>query len=352
MGDPPGEAPRWRHETAPGRRHGCTEDSVRARNEQPLKSARKTRRTAIALALSTTFHVVILALILSQAAPEYRLPESIAPPMEVQIMPEPPPAQVVIERLPPLKPEPTKPAPTPQPPKPQPPKPTPPEPAPTPPAPTPPTPVPPKPTPVAPKPAPPQPTVVKPIPAPTPRPETKPAPPAPAAPPSPAPPTPPAPVHLNIHKPEKEAPSAVPTLPFAPAPNPAPAPSSGAPAASSEPALGGSRLKGLTPYPYGTMPSGGSGLRGTLVGCANADSVNLSAVERARCNERFGTGAASAPALDSIAPAKRAAFDKAEERQDRSLRYRDSGMPAGTVRGAHGFGGAGDDEPVTIPLPR
>jgi hypothetical protein len=88
--------------------------------------------------------------------------------------------------------------------------------------------------------------------------------------------------------------------------------------------LGGSRLNGLTPYPYGAMPSGGSGLRGTLVGCANAEAVSLSAAERARCNERFGSRAASAPALDSIAPAKRAAFDKAAERQDRSLRYRDS----------------------------
>jgi hypothetical protein len=81
------------------------------------------------------------------------------------------------------------------------------------------------------------------------------------------------------------------------------------------------------------MPSGGSGLRGTLVGCANADSVNLSAAERARCNERFGTRAASAPLLDPISPAKRAAFDKAEERQDRSLRYKDSTAQPGTAIG-------------------
>jgi len=320
-----------------------------------LKSARNTRRTAVAFALSTTFHVVILAFIVSQAAPQYQLPDTLppAPAMQVQIMPMPEPP-VIIVRLPPLKPPTVKPPPTPPPPKPEPPKPKPPEPAPTPPAP--PTAAPAKPAPVAPKPAPTQPTIVKPLPAPTPRPETKPAPPAPAAPPNPAPPTnraptppaPPAPpsppVHLNIHKPEKEAPGGVATLPFAPAPSPAPAPSSGAPAApSGEPPLGGSRLNGLTPYPYGTMPSGGSGLRGTLVGCANADSVNLSAAERARCNERFGSRAASAPALDSIAPAKRAAFDKAAERQDRSLRYRDTTpqpgeqvgplSPEGTSRG-------------------
>jgi hypothetical protein len=316
-----------------------------------LKSARKHRRTRlVALALSTTFHVVILALILTQAAPEYQLPESIAPPMEVQItpMPEPPPPPVIIERLPPLKPEPAKPQP--QPPTPQAPKPKPPEPAPAPPAPIPPTPAPPKPTPVTPKPAPAQPAVVKPLPAPTPAaPTTKaPTPPAP-----PAPPAPSAPVHLNIHKPEKEAPGSVPTLPFAPAPAPAAAPSAGAPAApAGEPPQGGSRLNGLTPYPYGSMPSGGSGLRGTLVGCANADSVNLSAAERARCNERFGARAASAPALDPISPTKRAAFDKAEEKQNRDLEYRDSGLPSGTSRGAHGFGGMSNDQPLTIPLPK
>jgi len=325
-----------------------------------LKRARKNRRTdLIALALSTTFHVVILALILTQAAPEYQLPESIAPPMEVQIMPmpEPPPPPVIIERLPPLKPEPAKPPP----PTPQPPKPKPPEPTPVAPAPPPPTPAPPKPTPVAPKPAPTPPAVVKPLPAAAPRPEAKPAPPAPVAPPTPAPPkpappappAPAAPVHLNIHKPEKEAPGTVPTLPFAPAPTPSAAPPAGGPAASSgEPPLGGSRLQGLTPYPYGAMPSGGSGLRGTLVGCANADSVNLSAAERARCAERFGARAGSAPALDPISPGKRAAFDKAEEKQNRDLEYRDSGLPPGTSRGAHGFGGMSNDQPLVIPLPK
>jgi hypothetical protein len=334
-----------------------------------LKSAaRKTRRTRIvALALSTTFHIVMLALILTQAAPEYQLPEPIAPPMDVQIMqmPEPPPPPVIIERLPPLKPEPAQP----QPPTPQPPKPKPPEPTPAPPQPTPappkPTPVAPKPAPVAPKPAPTPPAVVKPLAAPTPRPETKPAPPAPVAPPAPAPPTPAppkpappappapaAPLHLTIHKPEKEAPGTVPTLPFAPAPAQSPAAAGASAASGGEPPLGGSRLQGLTPYPYGAMPSGGSGLRGTLVGCANADSVSLSAAERARCAERFGARAASAPALDPISPAKRAGFDKAEAKQNRDLEYRDSGLPPGTSRGGHGFGGMSNDQPFTIPLPK
>jgi hypothetical protein len=102
------------------------------------------------------------------------------------------------------------------------------------------------------------------------------------------------------------------------------------------------------------MPSGGSGLRGTLVGCANADSVNLSAAERAKCAERFGSRAASAPALDPIAPTKRAAFDKAEEKQNRSLEYRESGLPPGTTRGGPMgvVGGMSNEPAVTIPLPK
>jgi hypothetical protein len=72
------------------------------------------------------------------------------------------------------------------------------------------------------------------------------------------------------------------------------------------------------------MPNGGGGLRGTLIGCANAEAVSLSAAERARCNEHFGSEAATAPAIDSMSPTKRAGFDKAAEKQDRSLRYLDS----------------------------
>ena len=96
------------------------------------------------------------------------------------------------------------------------------------------------------------------------------------------------------------------------------------------------------------MPSGGSGLRGTLVGCANADAVSLSAAERARCNERFGSAAGSAPAFDTISPAKRAAFDKAAAAQEADRRYR-SGMPTGTTAGKPGFGsGLGDDQPTAL----
>ena len=80
----------------------------------------------------------------------------------------------------------------------------------------------------------------------------------------------------------------------------------------------------LNGLPYGAMPSGGPGLRGTLVGCANADAVRLTGAERNHCNERFGVEAAKAPALDGISPAKRAAFDRAAGRQEANRRYRDT----------------------------
>jgi hypothetical protein len=76
------------------------------------------------------------------------------------------------------------------------------------------------------------------------------------------------------------------------------------------------------------MPSGGGGIRGSLVGCANADAVSLSAVERARCNERFGGSIGTAPVLDGISPAKRAVFDRAAERNESDRRYRDT-VPRG-----------------------
>ena len=85
------------------------------------------------------------------------------------------------------------------------------------------------------------------------------------------------------------------------------------------------------------MPNGGGGLRGTLVGCANAEAVRLSGAERDKCNERFGVDVAGAPRLDPLSPAKRSAFDKAAARDAAWGRYRGSGA-----------GAAGPDEPGGI----
>lgn len=316
-----------------------------------MAKVKTNRRDGAALLISAVAHVVVIAILVSQAAPEYVLPEPPAPPMDVQIIrptdiPPPPPPPIAPPKMTPRKimtETPPPPAPTP---------PTP-EPKPTPAPPTPPKPVPVKPTP--PKAAP---VVVAPAPPRPATPQAQPQPPQPA-PPKAAPPSPPttvpAPAKLNIHKPKEEAPASVATLPMAPSPTPA------SPAGPASPATGaqapGSRLSGLTPFPLGAMPSGGTGLRGTLVGCANADSVHLSSVERAHCSERFGVEIGRAPVLDGIAPSKRAAFDKAAEAQDRSLH---SGAidPMRAVEAKHGrstdFGGGvvtGPDSTYVHPGP-
>jgi hypothetical protein len=78
--------------------------------------------------------------------------------------------------------------------------------------------------------------------------------------------------------------------------------------------------------PYGFMPSGGGGLRNSLVGCANAEAVRLSGAERDKCNEKFGVDIAGAPKIDGISAAKRATFDKAAATNAAWAKYRASGL--------------------------
>ena len=324
-----------------------------------MNGRKKTGRNAVAIVLSAALHLGLLLMVLSEPMPAFHYPPP-APPVEAEIvpMPETPP-------IPPIPPPPTPPSPIPQkpviqpppqatPPQPQPPKP---QPAPAPPATAA---APPRPAPD--KPAPEKPAPVKP--APTPAPAPKPAAPAPVATPKPvaalpkAAPTPgppkpaaPAPIvtpsPLNIHKAEKKAPAGTPTLPMAPAAGQPGSPVAGAPPSAGAP--GQSRLTGLRPYPYGAMPSGGPGLRGSLIGCANARAVGLSATERNHCNDRFGADAAQAPVFDPISPAKRAAFDKAADRQESDRDYRSAAMPVGTAPSGHGFGaGLGPDQPTGV----
>ncbi len=299
-----------------------------------MTGSKTTRRNAVAVAISSILHVLFFYFVVTYVPQPPPEPEIIVQPLDVSVMPmpqiPPPPPEVIIppklipkkiETLPETRPIPTPPPPKPEPPKPEPPKPTPAPPKPTPPTPPSPTLSPPKP--VAPKISPlPAPTVsaARPSPAP-PAPQSAPKTPTPATQVSPSP----SPVvtlnKLNLHKPEKATPTGVPTLPVAPSGGPQ---GSAAAAALAGAAFApqGSRLSGLNPYPYGAMPSGGSGLRGTLVGCANASAVGLSSVEKAHCNERFGVQIGHAPALDGINPAKRAAFDAAAERQERDRNSR------------------------------
>ena len=309
-----------------------------ARSRDSANRSAQRRRNAVAVAVSTMLHVLFLGYIVTRAPPPPPEPEIIVQPLDVTVMPMPPipekPEIIIppkmtphkIEVVPEVKliPVPVPPPPQPQPPKPEPPKPEPSKPAPpspvkpTPAKPTPPTP----PTPAPPKPVTP---IVSPLPAPV-APAVRPSPAPPAPQPAPKPPSPqpspsPAPVvtlnNLNLHKPEKKAPVSVPVLPVAPKGGAVGGASAAADLAGAAFAAPGSRLSGLNPYPYGAMPSGGSGLRGTLVGCANASAVGLSSVERAHCAERFGVRADRAPALDGISPSKRAGFDAAADRQER-----------------------------------
>ena len=282
-----------------------------------MTGSKTTRRNAVAVAISSILHALFFYFVVTYVPSPPPEPEIIVQPLDVAIMPmpqiPPPPPEVIIppkvipkkiEILPQARPISTPPPPKPEPPKPEPPKPQPPK-------------------PVVPKISPlPAPTVsaARPSPAP-PAPQSAPKTPTPATQVSPSP----SPVvtlnKLNLHKAEKEAPASVPTLPVAPSAGPQ---GSAAAAALAGAAFApqGSRLSGLSPYPYGAMPSGGSGLRGTLVGCANASAVGLSSVEKAHCNERFGVRVDRAPALDGINPAKRAAFDAAAEHQERDRNAR------------------------------
>ncbi|MGI8839193.1 MAG: hypothetical protein ACR2F8_00145 [Caulobacteraceae bacterium] len=296
-----------------------------------MSGKRDNGRNLVAAVLSSALHAILLGIIINQAPPEYQFRETITPPpaMNVEIVSLPPMPPITPPKVEPPK---AKPLPTPTPP----------------PKPTPPKAEPPKPTPAKPeipKPAPAKPTPAKPSP---PRPSPLPTPVAPSPAPSSRPAPKPqatiikstpiqasvqaAPVErpspLNIHKALKAAPAGVPILPMAPAAGPAGKPGSPAAGAASASATAGaagtSRLNGLSPYPYGAMPSGGPGLRGTLVGCANAEAVRLSGAERAHCNERFGVDIAHAPVLDPISRTKRAEFDKAADRQEADRKYRNS----------------------------
>ncbi len=333
----------------------------------------KSRRDTAALVLSTIIHVLFLGYVATTVVPRYVLPQRVQleEPVPVELIPPPqpiikipppppPPPPKPVEEPPivPPKPEPPKPIPTPQPTPPAP------APAPTPPRPEPPKPEPPKPQPPKPSPLPapvkqtveqpkPSPTKTAPAPTPTPRPvpaqqtTPTPAPPTPTpGPPKPNPNPTPSPSQLNIHAPAQEAPLSVPRLPMAPAggqpgrPGSNQAgggPASGAPGAN-QPG-GSARGSGLNPYPYGQMPSGGSGLRGTLVGCANADAVRLTTSERSRCNERFGASAGSAPVLDGIA-SRRGEFDRAAAANAADKKYRNS-VPTGTTPSSNPAAGAG-----------
>ncbi len=285
-----------------------------------LPGAKRTRRNAAAFALSAAFHFFLIVVFVHDFTPPYPLQEAPAPPMEVEIVPPEqitPPVvpPIVYHVVPPQKPVPPLVKPVRELPKP----PTPhAAPAPTPPAPSP---------QVRETLAPPKVVTAQKAPtanlAPTPQVNFKPQ---TLAPPSL---TTPGPLILNLHQAAKPAPAGTPSLPMAPPGGATPPPGAASP--------GGGR-NGLSGLPYGAMPSGGSGLRGSLIGCANAGAVHLSGAERSHCNDRFGESASDAPVLDPISAAKRSELDKQAAKQERDDKYRDA-TPIGTTHGnRYGYG--------------
>jgi len=291
---------------------------------------RHLQRDALVFLASLAAHLVFFYLLASEFT-FYQLPE--APAVQVEIVPElstpppqPPPKPEII-RVP--RPVPIPPLPTPQT-KPQ---------------------EQPQPTP-APQPALPQPAVkptapikLAPTPAPTPpvKPATVPSPIAPAAP--TAEPGPPQAVPqsaivaaqphmvaaptLKLHKSQSQllsplAPSL--SLPGAQIAQPSPAQTPGGSAAG---AGGGGGSAGTQGLPRGSFGFG-SGLRGSLIGCVNADTVKLTEEERAKCAERFGAGTRVAPVMDPIGASKRSVLDDEAQGASTAAKYRDS-APTGTV---------------------
>lgn len=298
---------------------------------------RHLRRNVLVFLGSLIAHVGVFFLAASEFT-YYPQPEEYSPPVELQIVPQrelqvpPPPFPVIRTPRPTLQPQPPSPAPAPQ------------------------TQATPQPQPLTPQ-APPQ-TLIKPsapavapqaTPTPTPRAAPAPATLAPPlaseveGPPNPVPrasvqaahPQTAAAPHLVLHRNKQEegaplAPSiSIPGAVMAPPEQASGAPG-GAPAGGGAPhgAAGGVAAGGAG-LPGGVLPGFGRGLRGGILGCANADALHLSAAEKARCAEAFGEGARESPQMDPIA-GRRQELDSEAATQSAADKYRDS-MPSGTV---------------------
>ena len=295
---------------------------------------RHLRRVLVFLS-SLAIHVGLFFVAISEFQ-FYPRPQEVEPAVQVELVPP--------ETVPPMPPIPPPPKPevTPQP--------TPPAPPPTPQ----PQPQPPAPAataqPVTAKPAPTPTAPIRTAPAPAPAPAPKPAPaPTPLAPLQPAPqPGPPqavpqsalsqtqqhlvAPRPLILHKSQQPAsslapPVSIPGAVFAPPPQPAGAASGGAPGAAAPGGAGAQAPAGS--LPGGKLPGFGTGLRGGVLGCINAEAVKLTAAERQRCDAAYGMGTSTAPQMDRISASKRATLDQQAAQEAAAAKYRDS-MPAGT----------------------
>jgi hypothetical protein len=136
--------------------------------------------------------------------------------------------------------------------------------------------------------------------------------------------------HIVLHKSRDQGAPLGPTLNL-PGATFAPPPQATAGGGSGSPGGAGGGSGGLTGggLPGGALPGFGRGLRGGLLGCANAAALHLSAAEQARCDEAFGDGARESPRMDPIDASRRTQFDHEAAQEEQARKYRDS-TPAGS----------------------
>ena len=290
----------------------------------PQRRRRHLRRNVLVFLASLVAHTGLFFFVVKDFH-FYTLPEPPQEAVQVEIVPQPEPIPPPIKPVVQPTPKPPTPPPTPQAQQ----------------QPTPPKPLLPTPQRATPSPTPTAPVAATPKPTPTPAPKLAPSP-TPLAPPTPAPtPGPPRVVSQSalvksqaqvaapapkivLHRPREEgsqlAPAvAIPGATFAPPTGPAPtaaAPSGGAPG-------GGAGLPG------GALPGFGGGLRGSALGCANAEALHFTAAEKARCAQQFGEGARESPVMSAIDASKREELDHEAASAAAAQKYRDS-TPSGT----------------------
>jgi hypothetical protein len=159
------------------------------------------------------------------------------------------------------------------------------------------------------------------------------------------------PTPIRLHRrPQPFAPTDVTPAPIAP-------PTPPASAKSAPPAL-----PALHPAPQPEGPKGDvrTALRGSYVGCANAQAVGLTRAERDLCDEKLGKGAKDAQFAGlGLSAEKQGLLDAAGARKESDYRYKHSQGPAiGVARGQYGLPSAedmgaelGNDRPkLTVPF--
>jgi hypothetical protein len=144
----------------------------------------------------------------------------------------------------------------------------------------------------------------------------------------------PEPIRLH-RRPQPFVPPEVTPAPIAP-PTP-PAAVAAKPAPTTPPALH------PAPQPEGPKGDVRTALRGSYVGCANADAVALTRAERDACDEKFGKGAKDAQFAGlGLTADKQRLLDAAGAKKEADLRFKQAPMTTGLAAGALNPGATGE----------